>query len=168
MKLATTRFGEVDVKESEWIEIKGSILGFEQLRRFVLLINDEDTPLCWLQSLEDPALAFVVINPLVIKPDYKPFVFENDLDFLGIKKRDEAILLSIVTIRSNPFRITANLKAPLLINAASRTANQVILEDDDYQIQYELLDHKTDLYSLSDRQEEISGLRKIASNVSAI
>lgn len=168
MKIKTTRFGEIELTEAECIQMKGSILGFEPLRRFALLLYDDKTPLCWLQSFEDPSLAFVVIDPLVVKPDYKPAVLTSDLDFLEIKDKGDMVLLSIVTIRSEPFRITANLRAPLIINAVNRTAKQAILENADFPIQYDVLDHKADCdLDFSAHCKSLSGLNKLAFTVAA-
>ena len=72
MKIKTIRFGEIDIPEEEFILMKGSILGFERLSRFVLLIQDEKTPLWWLQAVDDPAVAFVVVNPRLIKGTTTP------------------------------------------------------------------------------------------------
>ncbi|MHB8090680.1 MAG: flagellar assembly protein FliW [Syntrophales bacterium] len=140
MKINTTRFGDIDVNEAEFIVMKGAILGFEQLKRFVLLQNNEKTYLWWLQSVDDPAVAFVVVNPLPVKPDYAPAFTEGDLELLDIKEDKDIAILAIVTVRSNPLKITANLRAPILINAEKRTASQVVLGNSDYPIQYDLAD----------------------------
>ncbi len=145
MKINSTRFGEIEVKEAEFIVMKGAIIGFEHLKQFVLLINDEKTPLWWLQCIDDPSVAFVVINPSFIKPDYEPAFIERDLELLDIKKMEEIALLTIVTIRSHPFQVTANLRAPILINAENRMASQVVLEDPSYPIQYNVLDNRTNV-----------------------
>ncbi|MFH1081243.1 MAG: flagellar assembly protein FliW, partial [Pseudomonadota bacterium] len=115
MKIDTSRFGKIEVPESEWLLMKGAILGFESRSRFVLLIQDKNTPLWWLQSVDDPDLAFVVVNPCVTMPDYNPIIDEADLTFLDIKNREDIALVAIVTVRSHPFRATANLRAPILI-----------------------------------------------------
>jgi flagellar assembly factor FliW len=145
VKIDTTRFGEIDIKESELIVMRGPIFGFERLSRFVLLFQNNNTPLWWLQSIEDPSIAFVVVNPRIVKPDYNPTIFIEDLESLDIKSSDHTALLAIVTVRSQPLRLTANLRAPILINAETRMARQVVLEDADYPIQYDVLDHKADV-----------------------
>ena len=85
MKIDTTRFGEIDIKESELIVMRGPIFGFERLSRFVLLFHNNNTPLWWLQSTEDPSIAFVVVNPRIVKPDYNPTIFTEDVESLDIK-----------------------------------------------------------------------------------
>jgi len=127
--------------------MRGYILGFEQHKRFVLLTVENNTPLFWLQSVEDPKIAFVVINPRIVTPDYSPTIPEADLKSLDIQETEEITLLSIVTVRSDPFRATANLRAPILINTAKRWAKQVVLDDPDYRIQYDILGNKADFKS---------------------
>lgn len=169
MEIDTTRFGKIQIKESELIGMIGRILGFEQHKRFVLLTVEDNTPLCWLQSIEDPALAFVVVNPRIIKSDYNPIVDEGELEFLDIKNVDDIALLAIVTVCSHPFRVTANLRAPILINAANRMANQVVLDDPDYPIQYDILDSKADFKTgLSDECGNKGGLDKISLTVATL
>ena len=147
MEIDTTRFGKIRIKESELIGMRGRILGFEQHKRFVLVTVEENTPLFWLQSVDDPAIAFVVINPRIVKPDYAPAISEGELGLLDIQRTEEIALLSIVTVRSDPFRATANLRAPILINAANRLATQVILDDPDYPIQHDILGNIVDFKS---------------------
>jgi len=144
VEIDTTRFGKIRIKESELIGMRGRILGFEQLKRFVLLTNDENPPFLWLQSADDRAIAFVVINPRIVKPDYVPAFSAEDLGSLDIQRTEEIALLSIVTVRSAPVRATVNLRAPILINASKRWAKQVILDDPDYPIQHDILGNKVD------------------------
>ncbi|HOF04098.1 MAG TPA: flagellar assembly protein FliW [Syntrophales bacterium] len=165
MKIKTSRFGTIEVAEEEFIYIKGAILGFERLTRFVLLIRDDRNPLWWLQAVDDPAVAFVVVNPRLIKRDYDPPVYESELEFLDIRDKDDIALLAIVTIRSNPFRVTANLRAPLLINAANRMGNQIVLEEPAYHVQFDILDHRQELQEMG--SEEGKGLERLAKQTCA-
>ncbi len=138
MKIDTVRFGEIEAEESRVITMKGCILGFDHLHRYTLLIPDKKTPLCWLQSLEDGAVAFVVIDPHMIKTDYLPEIDNVHREFLGISREEDICLLSIVTIRHEPFGVTANLRAPLVINMEQRLGCQVVLEDADYPVRYDI------------------------------
>lgn len=160
MEIHTSRFGTIDVPEEEFIYMKGAILGFERLTRFVLLIRDDRNPLGWLQAVDDPAVAFVVVNPRLIKRDYDPPIDESELEFLDIKGRDDIALLAIVTLRSNPFRVTANLRAPLLINAANRMGNQIVLDEPAYPVQFDILDNRPALQEKG--SEEGKGLERLA------
>lgn len=169
MNIITTRFGNIEVKESEFITMHGSILGFENLRHFVLLAGEENTPFWWFQSIQEPAVAFVVINPQIVKTDYNPVISKDDIDFLDIKKNDDMALLAIITIRANSTRITANLRAPILINAATKKANQIILADPEYPIQYDILGNKANLNKcLTDDTQKVAGMAKLSDAVAAV
>ncbi len=136
MKISTTRFGDINIDESKVIRMKGGMLGFEHLKRYELLIQSEKIPFWWLQSVEDGSVAFVVINSLVVKPDYEPVIPDAEVKLLEIGSPEEAVLLSVVTIRSDSFKVTANLMAPIVVNAKKMLAKQVVLVDSDYPVQY--------------------------------
>jgi flagellar assembly factor FliW len=136
MKLTTTRFGEIEIDESRIVEMRGAILGFGHFRRYMLLLQDEKTPFCWFQSVDDGAVAFVVINPFITKPDYEPILLDEHLRLLEIETEQDILLLSIVTIRSQPFTVSANLRAPLVINIRKMVGAQVVLHDSAHSIQY--------------------------------
>lgn len=159
MRVRTSRFGEVDVDESRIIEMTGGgILGFEHLKNFVLMTQDEKTPFLWLQSLEDGAIAFVVINSFVAKPDYEPYIADEDMALLELGKNGNGgvLLLSIVTIRSNPFRVSVNLRAPLIVNAKKKLARQVVLEED-FPLRFDLALDKPerDLTAMEESSEKV-------------
>ncbi len=118
------------------ILMQRGVLGFEGCKRFVLLLPSADEPLLWLQAVDEPGLAFVVANPAVIKRDYNPTIMEYERASLDIQRGADVVLLAIVTVHAQPWRVTANLRAPILINAANRKANQIVLDDPAYPIQY--------------------------------
>ncbi|MCL2670104.1 MAG: flagellar assembly protein FliW [Syntrophaceae bacterium] len=159
MKIETKRFGTVEIEDSEVIEFRRPILGFEQLKRFTLLRpeeekgekgaaeNDAPPSFYWLQSLEDGSLAFLVIPAMTVKPDYLPLIPERDLDLLELKNEEEIVVLLVATVRPDPLQITANLRAPLVINVNRQLAIQSILEDADdadYPVRYELRSEASD------------------------
>jgi flagellar assembly factor FliW len=136
VNIATTRFGEIQVDDTKVIDMRGGILGFEHLKKFVLHIQDEKNPFWWFQSLDDGTISFVVINPFIAKVDYEPVLDDYDTSLLGIKSAEDVVMLAIVTIRQTPFSASVNLRAPIVINAKKRIAKQVVLEDTAHPIQY--------------------------------
>jgi flagellar assembly factor FliW len=138
LNIITTRFGKIDVDESKIIEMRAGIIGFEHLKKYVLHIQDEKNPFWWLQSLDEGSIAFVVINPFAAKADYEPVIDDNDTKLLEIKSADDVVLLVIATIRQNPFSVSVNLRAPIVVNARKKIAKQVILEDPAYPVRYYL------------------------------
>jgi len=138
VNIATTRFGEIDVDETKIIEMRGGIIGFEHLKKYILHIKDEKNPFWWFQSLDDGAIAFVVINPFTVKTDYEPVIDDNDTKLLEIENAEDVVLLTIVTIRQTPFSVSVNLRAPIVVNAKKKIAKQVVLEDPAYPVRYYL------------------------------
>lgn len=138
MNITTTRFGEIDIDESKIIDMRGGIIGFEHLKKYVLHIKDDNNPFWWFQSLDDGAIAFVVINPYSAKADYETMISDNDVKLLEIEEADDVVLLAIVTINQNPFSVSLNLRAPLVINAKKKIAKQIVLEEATYPVQYYL------------------------------
>ncbi|MBU8849086.1 MAG: flagellar assembly protein FliW [Desulfobacterales bacterium] len=136
MKISTTRFGDIDIDESGVIHMKEGLLGFEHLKKYKLFIQDEKIPFWWLQSVEDGSIAFVVINSLGVKPDYEPVISEAEVKLLEIESLEDTVLLSVVTIRYNPLKVTANLRAPIVVNTKKMLAKQLVLVDSDYPVQY--------------------------------
>lgn len=139
MKIYTTRFGEIEVNEETVITFPSGILGFPDVKKYVLLDVDENSPLKWLHSVEDPSLAFVVTDPNLFKADYVVDVQRKDLKDIDVTEAEEVIVLVLVTVPREPSRMTANLKGPVLINAKNNLAKQLIVDNQDYDIKYRLL-----------------------------
>jgi flagellar assembly factor FliW len=114
------------------------ILGFEQIKNYALLANPAETPFAWLRVTENNSLAFVVIDPFIVMPDYKPDIPQSDVDFLELKNASDALLLGIVTIHGQN-RATMNLKGPIVVNRHTHTGKQVIIANAaDYSVQHPL------------------------------
>lgn len=111
-------------EHSEILDFAEGIIGFPEMRRAVLVPFAEDTPFCWLASLDNEDVRFIVVNPNQIFNDYKPdSVLETDA------KLDA---LTIVKISSDWRKTTFNLRAPIFVNAKTRRAAQIILDNTDY------------------------------------
>lgn len=102
------------------------LLGFEHLKDYVLVANPEEEPFLWLQVKDNGPVAFVVVNPFLVAPDYQPDLPQADVDFLGIEAPEDAVLLNIVTLQPAG-RATVNLKGPIVINRHTGTGKQVVL-----------------------------------------
>lgn len=112
------------VKTENIISMPLGLLGFEQVRKFVLLATPEEEPFLWLQMLDNPNQGFVVVNPVVAVPDYAPDIPPTDVEFLGLKSAADALVLNIVTIRGG--QATVNLKGPIVINRQTLVGKQCI------------------------------------------
>lgn len=103
---------------------------FEQVKDFVLIANEEEAPFLWLQAVSSPNLAFIVVDPFLVNPDYRPDICDDDVDFLKLTDPNDALVLAIVNIHnSNGDGITANLVGPIVVNTKERTGKQVILQN---------------------------------------
>ncbi len=140
LKVTTTRFGDIDVKPEDLIQLPHGLIGFPELKKYVLLDHDKESPFKWLQSVDDGAIAFVLINPLMFKPDYMVEVTEAEVLDLELKSEEEAVISVIITIPSNPQNMTANLKAPLIFNLANRKGKQLVLNNAAYTTRHNLLE----------------------------
>ncbi|MFC1734894.1 flagellar assembly protein FliW [Candidatus Hydrogenedentota bacterium] len=137
MKTKTTRFGEIEVEESTIIEFVQPIIGFPEHKSFVLLPTSEDSPFVWLQSTEDPELAFIVVDTLRIMPDYNIELPASEVEDVQIEKEEDALLMTLVVIAGGG-EVRTNLKAPIVLNKIKNLAKQVILPQDDYPVRYVL------------------------------
>jgi flagellar assembly factor FliW len=120
------------------VRLPSGILGFEQIKEYLLLANPAEMPFAWLRPSEDASLAFVVINPFYAMPDYAPDIPDADVEFLGLKEPNDALLFSIVTLRG-PNRATLNLKGPIVINRHTHIGKQVIIANaSNYSVEHPL------------------------------
>ncbi len=140
IQVKTTRFGEIDVKEADVINLPAGLIGFPELKRYVMLDHDKDSPFKWLQSLDDGAIAFVLINPLLFKPDYTVEVTESEVSDLDLTAEEDAVISVIITMPSNPQNMTANLKAPLVFNLKNRRGKQLILNNAEYTTRHNIVE----------------------------
>jgi flagellar assembly factor FliW len=134
--IETTRFGNVQIKDEDVIEIPNGILGFSNLTRYCLIDAGDETLILWLQSLDDPHVAFAVLEPKIFKPDYIVKLSANELKELGVEKVSKSAVFSILTIPSDVTQMSANIKAPVVINLEKQIARQVILQENDYSLKH--------------------------------
>lgn len=119
------------VTEDNVVFFQKGIPGFPYDQRYIIIQNPGIRPFAWLQSLDTPALAFAITSPFGFFPEYRPDVSDADLASIASPPLDHILLLSIVKIvNSKPIELHMNLKAPLIINAASLAACQVILANE--------------------------------------
>ena len=136
----TARFGEVSVDEERVIHFVEPILGFEKTRRYVILDHSEDSPFKWLQSADDPELAFVVTNPKFFGIDYEFTLSDETVTQLQLESVEDTVVLTIVNIpQEDPSKMTTNLLGPIVINQKFCKAMQVVLHDTQYSTKTRLI-----------------------------
>ena len=140
MKIDTTRFGTIEIDEKKILFFVKEILGFYGIKKFIVIDHPgkPDIPFKWLQSVEIPEVAFLITDPHIFYPEYKPDIDAHDRRELDITEDKDLAIVSIVTVpHEDPHKVTINLKGPILINLKNRKAKQKILNKD-YPIQYPL------------------------------
>ena len=141
MLVKTKCFGEVDISEEKVIEFEDGIMGFEEYKKYTIIYDNTDgdkSTISWLQSMDEPGLALPIINPFSVKEDYNPTVEGEVIDRLGTMNDENTVVFVILTVPADVKKMTANLRAPLVINADTRKACQVIVENDQYPIRYKV------------------------------
>lgn len=114
------------------------LLGLEQFKRFTLLANPDEEPFLWLKVMDDPKLAFLVMSPLVILPNYQPNFAPDDQTFLGLGDPQDTLIFTIVTV-GGAHQATINLKGPIVLNRRTLVAKQIIpLNASDYPVAHPL------------------------------
>ena len=136
MKIKTSRFGEVEYKQEDVLFFPRGIPAFENMHEWILAGN-EDSAIKWLQSVNDGDLALPVTSPDAIQPDYNARIPEDELKMVGsVNPADLALLIVVSIPPAAPWNMTANLRAPILINLKTHKAVQVIALNEEYPIRH--------------------------------
>lgn len=142
MKIKTKVFGEVTIDDDKTIHFPAGIIGFPDMTEFALIHDEEKGAgsIHWLQSLQEPAFAMPVMDPLIVKPDYNPEIEDELFSQIGRLDPEEILVLVTVTVPSDLTKMSVNLRGPIIINAAEKKACQVIVEGGDYAVKYPIYD----------------------------
>ncbi|RMF90861.1 MAG: flagellar assembly protein FliW [Nitrospinota bacterium] len=139
MRIETTRFGPLEIDPQKIIHFPFGLLGFSAIKDYVILDHDQDVPFKWLQAVTEPDLAFVIMDPLLLLPDYEVDISRQDLEDLRVNDVHNLTLFVIVSVPpGEPLQMTANLKGPVLVNEENRWAKQLVLVDRSYPTRYPL------------------------------
>jgi flagellar assembly factor FliW len=138
--VTTTRFGDVQTDDGHIIDFPKGLLGFENHRRYALVARPEYHPFVHLQSLDDPALAFIVVNPRLFFPHYKVEVDPREISELAATDTRRLETWVIVTVPEDWTRMSANLQGPILVNRDGNRAKQVVLVHGPYTPRHYLMD----------------------------
>lgn len=120
------------------IRLPLGLLGFEDIKDYVLLANPGEEPFLWLQVVNNPSLAFLVLSPFSVLPNYRPDIAAEDAEFLKLREAGDALIFNIVTMRGAQ-NATLNLKGPIVLNRHTLIGKQVIpVNATEYSVQYPL------------------------------
>jgi len=131
VKCTSTRFGSFEVRAESILTFPSGLLGFPEQQRYVILDHDTEAPFKWLQSVDEPALAFVILDPTTFHSDYQVDVPSDAWAEIRCVEGEDIALVVILTIPSDdPGRITANLRGPLVISHKTKLGKQLVLSED--------------------------------------
>lgn len=143
MTIKTRLCGEIEVNEDKVINMVAGLIGFETLKKFILINDNEEGDkkgVMWLQSIEEGDLALPMMDPSIVKPAYAPSIPEEILKGLGDFDKDEYLVLVALTVPKKVEDMSVNLKAPIIIDVDSLTACQVIIDDEDCPVKFPIYD----------------------------
>lgn len=139
MILNTKHFGEIEIKDDRIITFEEGLLGFEDIKRYTIILNPEDNiPFHWLQSVDEPNLAFVITNPFLFKEDYSFDIPDKVVDQLEIKDKEDVAVFSIAVVPENMEEMTINLRGPIIINSEQQKGKQIVLEGAEIPLKYHI------------------------------
>lgn len=138
MKIKTTRFGELEVDKKDIIEFTEGLLGFENLTKFFIVDPGDQTLILWLQSVDDANTAFPIIEPKIFQPNYMIKLLPVELNSLQLENLANASVYTILTIPQNVTEMSANLKAPIIINNKTKIARQIVLQDSKLEVRFKM------------------------------
>lgn len=137
MKITGTRFNTIEYDNEDVITFSDGLIGFPESKRFVVVNARPDTPFRWLQSLDEPTLAFLVVEPAAYVPDYQPELSQGSFEQLGLSEDAPKIVFTTAAIpQGKPYEMTINLMAPIVVNPLTNKASQVVLEDAAYTMKH--------------------------------
>ena len=144
MNIKTDKFGEIEIDENLIFDFVEPIIGYDNLRKYVLVEHSENSAFKWLQSVEEPSLAFPVSSLAFFDIDYQFEIPTDKAEKINLTTVESLISLNIVTIPAqNPRKATINLLAPIIINAANKQGMQIILSNSNYPVRCPLFKDET-------------------------
>lgn len=137
MIIETVKFGSVEVEEERIFDFVLPIIGFDDLRKYIILEPNKENLFKWLQSVEEPGLAFPVISVAALNYDYSIDISDDVIQSLEITNADSLLVMNVTSIpQDNPRGTTINLLAPLIFNLDNQKAGQIVLSGSGYDISY--------------------------------
>lgn len=142
MIIETRELGFVEIGEDSILTFPNAIYGFSHANRYVLLSDNSnaDNPFMWLQCVDDKNVCFIVTEPSNFFDDYSPRIPDEACGQLKLDTDEDLRLFVIVTVPKTVQDMYANLRCPIALNAANKTAMQVILEDERFPMRKYLLE----------------------------
>ncbi|HDK7174857.1 TPA: flagellar assembly protein FliW [Clostridium botulinum] len=138
MNLNTKYHGCIEYEEKDVIYFEKGIPGFEGLKKFIVFPVEDNEVFSVFHSIEKEDMGIIVTSPFNIEKDYEIQLEEEQIKNLKLQDKKDTLVLNTVTLNSNIDKITANLRAPIIINIKEKIGEQIIINSDKYSIKYPL------------------------------
>jgi flagellar assembly factor FliW len=156
LKTKTKYFGEIEYTKDELISFPTGLFGFEDEQSFLLLPFSDEGTLLSLQSVRTPQLAFTLMHPFTLAPDYAPVLREEELKALAAEKSEDLYYYVMCTVKEPVSETMVNMRCPLAINPDTREGMQVILDDETWEMRHRLAEFEREQNEEDGKQEETS------------
>lgn len=137
--IRTLSFGEIEIPENKILYFKEGLPGFPNHHRFAVLSFDDLKPFAYLQALDEPPVAFLVIDPFLVVAEYRMDLSDPDLADLASTDPAEITVYAVATVPEDPWNATVNLFAPIVVNEKNKSGRQFLLHDSGYSVKHPLL-----------------------------
>lgn len=139
MTIQTEYYGEIEYQKEDLVFFSDGLFGFPDLKNYLpLFLNENDDSVILFQSVEEPEIAFVTMNPMCLCPDYDPVLTPEELSYLSVSESGSLSYYVVCVVKDNYLENTVNLKCPLAINPQTRMGMQLILEGSSYSFHHKL------------------------------
>ena len=139
MQIKTKSMGCVEIDESQLVTFPKGLYGFEEYRNYAL-IDSQYNPLIWLQSIEEPGLAFLMIDPFLIEENYEADINDSELEKIEVKDPVDVAVMAIITVPNDGSPVTANLQGPIIINKKNKLCMQAVLDGEKYSTKHNIVE----------------------------
>lgn len=138
MLIKTKFLGDKEIEDKDILNFEYGLPGFQELKEFILFSVEGNDYMFYMQSIEDEKICFVTISPAAIVGEYNVNISDDTVQALEVEDENDVQLLAIMNIPENIKEMTANLKAPIIVNVRNRKAAQELLSDDRYEIKHKV------------------------------
>ncbi len=129
-RLVTRQFGELEFDDTIVYHFPNGLFGFEEYHDFIIIDTKETEPIRWLLSVNDPNIGFAILEGSLIAPRLYSEVSSEEIS---------VVVFVVVVLRRDPDPVTANLKAPIVINTIDKTGKQIVLNSDEYSTEHKII-----------------------------
>ncbi|MDL2220631.1 flagellar assembly protein FliW [Eubacteriales bacterium OttesenSCG-928-N14] len=146
MFIETERFGSFELDDTKVIDFPQGLPGLEELHQYVIVKVEETEPIYWLQSAEEKYIALPVIVPFEIMEDYTLQIRDKELSELKVEDQNDLLIMNVVVIPEQIEKMTANLAAPIIVNAKAGLGKQIIVDAKELPVRYPI--YESVMYAL--------------------